>query len=724
MKGIKKTAVSIMVLFAIVSVIAGNIKLEQKGSCWQVKTAAYKIKLNEGLIKNIKVNGTDFLTYPRSLPAPAYFQFGKNWRIYFPEVTNIANTLEGQNKYIRLKYVFYPSKFELHVTNKTTKKCYLGLCKNDNVQEEQTATGTNWRKNQNAIKISPSVKHYYGIWPLWLEGGETKVFKFMITSSSKDVCQTDLSIKLASTAMQKDISKSLVGLDGEDFACGFDFNWMLTEGRNEFSKVAKKWGLRLIRFAEFDRYNPVGKEASCRLRAFPRKPRKKEIERYKHWFSVDDYWSFCKENNIKVISMFAGRKFYDTKSGQIKSLGDEKNFLSGAENAANYLKWLKSKNYLDLAVCWEIGNESYSPWAKDPDGFASWVKTLTKEVKKVQPDIKLSVPIFICRKDNPDVKNILAKINFTKNNSKEFTKYNEMALWSSKVIKALENEAKDIDYACFHSYGAEPGYISNYKGINLADKLIQAHSNSKHWRLINTEWRERSSEDLTCHRNFRQGAIWRASFLKQFIAYPNMDYTAAHSIFAFSGAFYWSNGKKWIHQRPGNYKEIKRGSRVFVEDKNNPDGKPRFDIGPFAPVMKMYNEMIETHPIMISNGASIPKYKMNMASAFFYLNIKEKVRKITYLEWLICRNKANDSISAVFVNTDNFSIKVDLSIAGKKIDLRKAKLEQLTCPLDKIDMIEYPGYKKLWKYQVIAKNNKDILEIPGMSVVRITVPTK
>lgn len=530
-------------------------------------------------------------------------------------------------------------------------------------------------------------------------------------------------IELDNSAVKKNLSESYVGYDAEDFACGFNFNWMLTEGRKQFSEYCKAAGVRCLRFAEMSRYSWRGELPTRMMQTeklahnYPKVANVRERwmrNKLDWWFTPESFWSFCQENRIAVLPMFPAISYYNPQDKKAHIIvNNPSHYKPAAQEAAAYVKWLKDHDYLHLAKVWEIGNESYLVGWK-PAEYAAYVKELVKAVRAVQPDIKLAIPTFICTPDNPDVKAVMQRM--TAGNpalkGREWEIYHKNLKWSGDVIKELGEAAKYISYGVQHSYGASPSYNSNAKGVETNHKLLLAHPNSKDWRLVNTEWRDRSGEDLWCHRAFRTAALWKAKFVLLMMAYPQMDYTCAHSLFAFSGGLYWSDGRKWLSQwLPGRAAELM--------DTNNPDGKPRFALGAFGPVVRMCNDLIDTHPLLIGHQAELGK----MSSALFYKSYYSRKEPVQGdLEWLAATNEARDSISMIFVNTRMDTAQVAIKTKYGQALPGAATVQVMSCRPDMLDMLEIPGYKVPWQIENYGTNDQPAISIPGNSVVRITFP--
>lgn len=534
-------------------------------------------------------------------------------------------------------------------------------------------------------------------------------------------------IHLSNANPQKDLTKCYVGYDAEDFACGFNFKWMLTAGRNEFKEYCYRAGVRCLRFAEMSRYSWRSELATRKMIAatyavkYAHAPKisqntlKKKLD---WWFSPELFWSFCRENRIVVLPMFNAETFYNHKDQKAYYFVNKPEYYQAAANeSAAYVKYLKKKSYLDMAKVWEIGNECYLKKWK-PAEYAAFVKILIKTVRKIQPDIKLAIPTFICSRDNPDVHAIMKRIKSASPNGKktEWQIYDEAMKWTAATIKALGKDAQYISYGVKHSYGAGPLYNTNYKGIDSSHTLLQAIPESKNWRMVNTEWRDRSGENLWCHRAFWNSALWKSKFTLLLMAYPKMDYTAAHSLFAFSGGLYWSNGNKWVLQF--------NPDRSLVYDKNTPGSKPRFDIGAYGPVVKMCNDLIDTHPNLIAYKAGLGK----MSSAKYYQSFRAHRKDPetvinSDIEYLAAVNSTYDSIALLIVNTHKENVKINLTTAFGKTDIGSAEIELLSCDPQLLDQLQIPGSGFYpWKLSYYGQNTQKYLTVPANSFMKVTVP--
>ena len=438
------------------------------------------------------------------------------------------------------------------------------------------------------------------------------------------------------------------------------------------------------------------------------------------WFSPELFWTFCRENRITVLPMFNAESYYNVSDNKAYYIVNKpEHYRAAAKEAAAYVKYLKEKGYLSMAKVWEIGNECYLKGWK-PAEYAAYVKCLIKAVCQVQPDIKLAIPVFICTRDNPDVKAIMKRLEVTslRGGKTEWQIYDQAMKWTAGVIESLGKDAQKISYGIQHSYGAGPAYNSNYKGIDSTYRLLQAFPGSRKWRLINTEWRDRSGENLWCHRAFWNSALWKGKFVMLMMAYPHMDYTGAHSLFAFSGGLYWSNGKRWQLQF--------NPARQIMYDSGNIDGKPRFDIGAFGPLAKMCNDLIDTHPKLLLHHSGMGK----MSSAYYYDSFRAnrtnpKAAVKSDLDYIVAAGSNYDSLALLVVNTKATEVKLRIKSVFGKADIGAAEIELLKSKAGMLDMLQIPGSGFYpWEVTRYGQNMQGSLVVPPNSVLKAVFPFK
>ena len=302
----------------------------------------------------------------------------------------------------------------------------------------------------------------------------------------------------------KDISASYIGVDAETHATGADMTWMLTDGRDESAKYARLVGLRRMRICDVSRYSFRGEYQTRLLWAkkyAPGNPKKQKriMAKPVPWFDPEELFSFCKEHGIRLIPMFNSKVYYDADDGVARPFIDKPEYYeAAAKEAAAYVKWVKDHGYSDVVAAWEIGNELFDCW--DPRELAKYVKLVIRATRQVDPDVKLALDCRVVTPDNPDAKALMARIRADGPGGGTWLRdvHYRQAKRTLILFEELGEEARHITYGIVHVYGADSSWTCNYKGLDAPNKLLQSLENTKHMRMIVTEWRARSSEDWVC----------------------------------------------------------------------------------------------------------------------------------------------------------------------------------------------------------------------------------
>ena len=531
-----------------------------------------------------------------------------------------------------------------------------------------------------------------------------------------------LNLEVDLNRVQKNISTSVAGYDAEDFATGVNFNWMLNEGREKLIEKFNQAGVECLRFATCGRYNFRGERQTREMIAVyyarnnPEYFKKLMNRKLEWWFKPEDFFSLCKTMNIKVIGMFDTRAFWnpEKKCAQWLPDCDDKDIRQAALDNAAFVKWLKDNSYLDLVVGWELGSEPWYAGRMPADKFIKYAKYTIEETRKISPDIQFAVPAFICSSDYPELKTVAARVKATspEYNTGEYKAYRYALNWTTEVLKGLGEKLKEFKWAKIHTYGTSSNYNSNYYGLKRHYLLLKSQPESKHLRIMNTEWRFTAGDNPSGHRKFKIGALWNAKFLADMVAFPEMDYSGAHSLFCFSGGLYYSDGKKWVLQQIG--KGFRQKGLPWFIPSDTPLNRPDIEIGAFGIVTKMMNRLIKRTPFMLSHGSENGK----MSSTKFIGAGK------TDVQWLIATDKEKKSIGVFMINTRKHRVPVTIKLKDmdKKLYVRDAIVNILKCKPGMLDVYEIPG-KQLWDFQEYIGSEKG-LELPAESVCYFWIPVK
>ena len=498
--------------------------------------------------------------------------------------------------------------------------------------------------------------------------------------------------------VKKDLKDSVQGVDAESHATGVNYKILLNGLEQDFSKLLQNSGRPVLRMSDRGRYSWQSPEINDILRKYPAGKSKS------FWFSPEKFHKFCKENKVKLIGSFDATVAYDGKNGKrIQIIDTPENFEIGVRENMKKLMWVIDHGYLDLYVAWEIGNESYIHWKK-PELFVKYALMLADASQKLDPKIRLALPIFVCAPDDPNLMRYVGK------GKKARDKWYH---WSEKMLTTLGRKAEQFYYINIHLYGASLSYNANYKGIHTHLSLLKKFPATKHMRFIVTEWRHTGVADRK-HRQFKTAALWKAKFTMTLAAYPLVDYTSVHDFLTWSGVGYYSDGKVWLRQ--GNVPKSPKNNELF----KCKSGKPSLDIGMFAPILKMTNNIIRNYPLLLVHKGDLG----NNSSALFTSSEKEENSSDSLddssrdLEWFICTNRTKTKIGCLIVNTHSFPVKVTLKDEKDRI-WKINKAQALTCEPDKILKYEVPGEKKYWQLTPFKANPDGSVYVPSMSVVSL-----
>lgn len=543
------------------------------------------------------------------------------------------------------------------------------------------------------------------------------------TNSTASASRAIKTINFNPSVIQKDISECYSGVQFEEYPFFVDTKWALGDGRKQFSQFARACNLKYIAL-QMQSYSFRGeKETHAIWKSYHlRNGRTEKVAdeliktQHKSWFSPKSFFSFCKDNEIFVTPTLSDRYNYNSQSGKgywIADSGDEGIRMAARENAA-FVKWIINNGYKKQVIGYIIGDE---PWwgVLTPEQYIKFANWTIEEIRTVDPNAQFALPFFLCVDENyVDLKTVLAKLNDTrvfqkKEKLSELEQYQKTLAWCKEMMELIGKDAQKFTWAYIHTYGATPRYNSNYKGLETHDLLVKSNPFTKHLKLINTEWRFTSSGDLTSHRNFKTGALWNAKFLMTMIAYPSMSFNAAHTMLCYTGLGYYSNGEFWERQFP------EKGVWSCLPDDSK---QKQFATGPYAFVMKIFNDMVSTHPVMLTQGSDIG----NNTSADYYLGVYRKDGTGRDLQWMLAVDRLSTSLQAVFINTRNETVTATLNNQDGRIVPEKAQITVFSCVEDKLYQLQYPGKTPPWREQqgIPPPNNR--FDIPANSIVNIVVP--
>lgn len=511
-------------------------------------------------------------------------------------------------------------------------------------------------------------------------------------------------IKVDRLEPTKDMSCSLQGADAESFqigsgpAAGVNLKSLLTTHRQAFANAMKEIGSPVLRMADMSRYCWESAQATAILR------HEKDVSDW--WYSPQEFHSFCRENNIKIIGFFDTHRWYDAATQTAVELRDPKTRLvtgmtdsqlqSLVEANRRKIQWVKDHGYSDLYVAWEIGNENYAAFRDVPKVYARMAQALTDMARQVDPSAKTSITVFVCA---PNDDNLVRQISDRDPSNIQDT-YERWKVWSSIVLKTLGEQAKKIPLATIHLYGTALAYNANQKGLATHARFLESHPNAAHMQMIATEWRHTSGDDLIGHRRFKTAALWKAKFTMSMMSHPKMSYTGVHEFSTFSGLIYINDGSVWRCQSPVSQKPL-------VPYPSKP-GSPVYDIGPFGPVMSMANDLIRTYPMLLEHRADLGENSSVEFSSKVQPDASTSAGRD--IDYLIASSKDGKTIGGMVVNT--FNTPVPLSLKGR-FSITSART--LSCPAERLFEVEIPGEPKAWRVDELAAKD-GVIHLPPLSV--------
>ena len=510
--------------------------------------------------------------------------------------------------------------------------------------------------------------------------------------------------------VKKDLKNSIQGVDAESFEIGkspwgINLRVLLNEQRDEFKTFMNKIGRPTLRMMDISRYSWRGPDATDALRGY------KGSKEW--WYSPKQLHEFCRASNIRLMGYFDICKLYNPNNGKVTSFYNKKTrefkitsqqMDALVEENLYKLRWVKKHGYLDLYDGWEIGSENYIRNQNTPEIYVDFVKKMTAAAKKVDPNIRLAINIFVCATDDDNLFNNTG-INPREIKGKgEQDVYNKWLAWSNTVMTLLDKTAKEIYYVSIHLYGPSLRYNANAKGINTHVRIVKRYPNMRHARFIVTEWRHSGSGELSKHRQFKTAGLWKAKFAMVMLAHPLMDSTGVHDFLTYSGTGYWSDGKIWRSQW-----ENLKPMRTFKDS----EAKSRLEIGPFGPVLGMLNKIVREYPLLLEHKADLGEY----SSAYFHTRCTPETKNKNAgrdLEWIVAANRKKNEFAGIAVNTHRYPIRIILQSGEKKYKIMETRSEY--CPADKIFECEIPGEPKFWKFEKLKVNSDGSVVLPALSI--------
>lgn len=449
-------------------------------------------------------------------------------------------------------------------------------------------------------------------------------------------------------------------------------------------------------------------------------------------------FDFLKKNDLKALLTLEQWNAIDPKTGvRTNDLEVTKNAIAG------YVKWIKDNGYEQTVAGFELGNETYFFPDSELVG-ARWCQ-IVPEIRKIMPDVKIGIPLGEYTEGDPD---FVAVMNRWRS-AEEIEKRKGVDLdvdrvksVSGRFIAALRPVMKDITHVIYHGYGAEKPWSSTMYGFRRFRDFRDRFPETKGKPMWITEWRERSDEDVRCHRRFSEG-LWRAQFLMTALAQPDVEAMNLHGFDSQAGAFNYAHDGYWHVQWDT--------ANSSYRDYDWIRGEERLETGLTGEIYRWFCGAIRQCPVVLAHGATDAKdaddaffactrYYGELIASRLDVEAGREPRAVPgAVEWLALANKDRSRLVLLMANTTDRPQRAVLKVAGKV--LYTGTYRRLTCDPELIDCSSVPGETKPWRtiawegrYEKGTRENgwewgvllpeRPTVEIAPKSIQTVTIPMR
>ena len=410
-------------------------------------------------------------------------------------------------------------------------------------------------------------------------------------------------------------------------------------------------------------------------------------------------FSFLKQNNLKALFTLEQWGGWD-----VKTAGPNKTPEAVKRGIVDYLTWIKENGYEGVVAGFELGNETY--FNPHPEPIATNWCAIVPEIKRIMPNVKLGIPLGEYVEDDPDFQAVARRWRTAEQQAeheKMDVDLDRVRSVSARFIRELRPVMKDITHVIYHGYGAEKPFSATMYGFNRWRKFRDAFPETKGKPIWVTEWRERSDEDVRCHRRFNEG-LWRAHFLMMALSQTDIEALNLHGFDCQAGAFNWAHDGAYHVQWD-------------TACRNYPDcdwipGEERLETGLTGVIYRYFAAALRRFPVVIAHGDSKGKNtndSLYTCTRFYQsviqrrLDIEQEKDKLTPIdgdvEWLALADRPQwknaNWIALLMVNSSSESKRVRLKLEGK--DAFQPIYRTLTCDEAFVDRNSVPGETKPWR---------------------------
>ena len=455
------------------------------------------------------------------------------------------------------------------------------------------------------------------------------------------------------------------------------------------------------------------------------RPALQAVYRHKPMIDPHAYFSFWKENGMKAILC-------------LENYGVYTNVETGARTSdidvvkkviCDYVQWIVDNGYKECVAGFECGNEAY--WGKEPETYGERWSAIIPEMKRIWPEMKIGIPLAEYRDGDPDIAAVRARatgLEWVTNDGRGEFSFSRLNQWSGRFIVAMSNQLHNVSHVIYHFYGGDGAYGCSGNGFARIRRFAQIFPEIADKRVWITEWRERSDEDNRCHQMFFS-SIWKGHYLLLTLAQPNVDGISLHNLGSLAGGISVSTGT-WNFQ-------FDPSQRNYVDP--DYEGLPRMEIGPAAPVFRIYTEALKAHPLVLDHGTTCNKGKTASiwTSANYYGTANAQIRAIACnkklprlagdVEWVATLNADKTSLSLLMVNSCDKQCKMPVELKGLCF-AGEPVVESVTIPAEHLYSHLIPGERPLWicKSEKLAPldGNTASVAIGPNTVQSVTIPLR
>lgn len=449
-------------------------------------------------------------------------------------------------------------------------------------------------------------------------------------------------------------------------------------------------------------------------------------------------YDFLKKNDLKALFTIEQWSMIDPQTGKrTNDIGVVKRRIT------DYVKWVKDNGYECVVAGFELGNETYFDPHSEQIG-ARWCE-IVPEIRKIMPNVKLGIPLGEYTEGDPDFQAVMNRwrsADEIKARESLDVDTDRLKSNSARFIVALRPVMKEISHVIYHGYGADKPWSSSMYGFKRFRDFRDRFPETKGKPMWITEWRERSDEDVRCHRRFSEG-LWRAHFLMTALAQPDIEAMNLHGFDCQAGAFNYAHDGIWHVQWDT--------ANCCYADYDWIRGEERLETGLTGVIYRYFCGALMRHPIVLSHGTSkatdtedsfytCTRFYDSLIRRRLDIEAGKKPRKIEGdVEWLALTNKNRKSLALLMVNTTDEPKSVEVKVVGKT--LYTPIYRTLSCEPELIDCSSVPGETKPWKTMAwegkYVKGVRDngwewgpllperlVVEIAPNTIQTVTIPVK